>query len=202
MERLLYPFVWLSRIFHCQGFGVQSPADYRFVRYVINEHWPYYQYDELRPTDGWLPRRLGRLYFRLANWRQPRTALIVGDEDCQRETYIQAGCQRTRIMTAESAAVAEDGEASHDAIVWSDIGIVLVAPTVANWQLLFERALEAAGDQTVLVLEDIHRDKAVRTVWERVVSSAAEATITFDLYYCGIILVCKKRSKQHYIVNF
>jgi len=202
MERLLYPFIWLSRIFHCRGFGVQSPTDYRFVRYVINEHWPYYQYDELRPTDGWLPRRLGRLYFRLANWRQPRVTLIVGDEDCRREVYMQAGCRRTRIVTAENFVVPEDEEASFDAIVWSDIGIVLVSPTVANWQLLFERALESAGEQTVLVLENIHRDKAVRTVWERIVSSVAEATITFDLYYCGVILVYKKRSKQHYIVNF
>ena len=33
---------WLRRIKYCRGFGVQSPSAYRFIRYVINEHYPYY----------------------------------------------------------------------------------------------------------------------------------------------------------------
>ena len=47
MQRLRHAFVWLKRIGHCRGFGVQSPTDYWLVRYVINEHWPYYQYASL-----------------------------------------------------------------------------------------------------------------------------------------------------------
>ena len=39
--------VWLSRIHRVWGFGIQSPTDYAFVRYVVNEHWPYYAYEEL-----------------------------------------------------------------------------------------------------------------------------------------------------------
>ena len=67
--------VWMRRMRHSRGFGVQSPYDYRFIRYVINEHWPYYAYDELKEsvTDiDTKTRKLCRLYFRLANWRQPR----------------------------------------------------------------------------------------------------------------------------------
>ena len=37
--------VWLRRIHRSGGFGIQSPKDYAFVRYVVNEHWPYYAYD-------------------------------------------------------------------------------------------------------------------------------------------------------------
>ena len=69
MNRLQQVFVWLSRIHRCRGFGIQSPTDYAFVRYVVNEHWPYYAYD-LLPNDAWLTRKLGKLYFRLANWRR------------------------------------------------------------------------------------------------------------------------------------
>ena len=36
MQRLRHAFVWLMRIGHCRGFGVQSPTDYWLVRYVIN----------------------------------------------------------------------------------------------------------------------------------------------------------------------
>lgn len=39
--------VWLRRAHHSRGFGVQSPSAYSFVRYVINEHYPYYSYDLL-----------------------------------------------------------------------------------------------------------------------------------------------------------
>ena len=39
---------WLRRCGCNRGFGVQSPSAYAFIRYVINEHYPYYAYQELR----------------------------------------------------------------------------------------------------------------------------------------------------------
>ena len=89
MQRLRHAFVWLMRIGHCRGFGVQSPTDYWLVRYVINEHWPYYQYTTLGEGDEWLTRKLGLLYFRIANWLQPH----VIESDGFRQ-YLQAGCQK------------------------------------------------------------------------------------------------------------
>ena len=65
--------VWLSRIHHCRGFGIQSPTDYAFVRYVVNEHWPYYAYDELHE---------GR--------RQP--SVILSDDYHQ---WFHAGCAKS-----------------------------------------------------------------------------------------------------------
>ena len=72
MQRFRHFFVWLKRIGHCRGFGIQSPTDYWLVRYVINEHWPYYQYETLGTDDDWLTQKIGRLYFRIANWLQPK----------------------------------------------------------------------------------------------------------------------------------
>jgi len=86
MNKLFYLLVWLTRIHRCRGGGIQSPTDYAFVRYVVNEHWPYYAYDELTDTD-WLTQKLGRLYFRLANWRQPSEML----SDKYRKYWL-AGC--------------------------------------------------------------------------------------------------------------
>ena len=51
MNQLKRYLVWLGRIHRCGGFGIQSPTDYSFVRYVINEHWPYYAYDSLTDDD-------------------------------------------------------------------------------------------------------------------------------------------------------
>jgi hypothetical protein len=140
MNRLTHIFVWLSRINHCRGFGVQSPTDYRFVRYVVNEHWPYYQYDELGANDKWLKRKLGRLYFRLANWRQPATAVLKDYQD-----YIQAGCHRCRVVSeadkVEMAVVSEEKE--------------------------LQQLLPKCGTQSLLVLDQLYRH---RHLWKEIVN--------------------------------
>ena len=48
---------------------MQSPWAYRFIRYVINEHYPYYSYEDLRLR--WfridvLSRKMAELLFRIA----------------------------------------------------------------------------------------------------------------------------------------
>ena len=171
MDRLTYIFVWLSRIFHCRGFGVQSPTDYRFVRYVVNEHWPYYKYDEIGQGDDWLTRKVGQLCFRLANWRQPHVAIA-----CDYKEYVQAGCEKCRI--------AEDAETV-------ELAVVRTAQDV-------ERLLPRCIDGSLLMLDGLHDNS---TLWQQLVNDS-RATVTFDLYYCGIVLFDSKRAKQHYIINF
>ena len=93
MNNLRRAMIWLSRIGHCRGFCIQSPTDYAFTRYVINEHWSYYAYDQIDSND-WLRRKQGQLCFRLANWRQP--AVIV--DRTNQASYLQAGCRKARIV--------------------------------------------------------------------------------------------------------
>ena len=106
--------VWLSRIHRVWGFGIQSPTDYAFVRYVVNEHWPYYAYEELTDKD-WLTEKLGRLYFRLANWRQPR---VMQEDRYQR--YWQAGCRKTR-FTADVDTVELARIEVEDIMTWNQL---------------------------------------------------------------------------------
>ena len=172
MERLKHFFVWLKRIGHCRGFGIQSPTDYWMVRYVINEHWPYYQYEALGPDDDWLSKKLGRLYFRIANWRQPK----VIESDGRRE-YLQAGCRK-----------AVFGESSELVV------ISINGDSRSRLQHIYNKVCEGM----VLVVEGIRND---RNLWREMVADERTA-VTFDLYYCGIIVFGKRRHKQSYIVNF
>ena len=90
--------VWTGRIGRCRGFGVQSPWAYRMVRYVINEHWPYYAYAPLAaryPQQGVIGRRVCELCLRLANRLQPRRVALYGIDGDAMGGYIQAGCRRT-----------------------------------------------------------------------------------------------------------
>lgn len=172
-------WIWLSRLNCCRGFGIQSPTDYAFVRYVVNEHWPYYAYDELDSlAHNTTERQLGRLYFRLANWRQP--TVMLRD---RYEAWWQAGCRRMRITDTPDEVT--DGP---EAFQLMRIAVEDDADAL----------IQRAGNDSVLVVEGIHRDK-VR--WKHI-QSCARVTITFDLYYCGIVLFDSRRYKHHYRVNF
>jgi len=164
--------IWLSRIHCCRGFGIQSPTDYAFVRYVVNEHWPYYAYDELTDAD-WLVEKLGRLYFRLANWRQPQHLL---KDDYQR--YWQAGCRKTTFVdTLQKVELARLPVDDHE-----------------SWQ----RILSKCDEDSVLVVEGIWQNWRR---WREMVNDE-HVTTAFDLYYCGILLFDKKHYKHHYKINF
>ena len=190
-ELLTASFVWLSRIGHCRGFGIQSPGDYWFVRYVINEHWPYYQYDELGKGDDWLKQKVGRLLFRIANWRQP----MVIDSSAYQE-YLQAGSRKAvlRILDLEdrsmqSKATKPDGQETMDMVVLMPEG---------DCRSRLAYIYNKVKYDSVLIVVDIRKAK---DVWREIVADE-RSIITFDLYYCGIVLFDKKRHKQNYIVNF
>lgn len=172
MQRLWYLFVWLRRITHCRGFGIQSPSDYWLVRYVINEHWPYYSYETLGCGDDWLTQKLGKLYFRIANWRQPE---VIGSDGYR--DYLQAGCRR--------AVFGESSEL---------IRLTMEGDCCRQLTNIYNKVC----DNTVLIVEGIQKNQSL---WRQIVADSRTG-VTFDLYYCGLVLFDKKRHKQNYIINF
>ena len=172
MNQIKRIFIWLRRIHRSYGFGIQSPTDYSFVRYVINEHWPYYAYDSLT-DDDWLVQKLGRLYFRLANWRRPQQMLPDGYIK-----YWEAGCHSTRFT--------------------ADIERVELARLDIEDVNLYELLLPKCNEQSVMVVENIYANWAR---WQDIVRDDRAGT-TFDLYYCGIVFFDKNRYNNHYTINF
>ncbi len=172
MNQLTRCIVWLSRINHCRGFGIQSPTDYAFVRYVVNEHWPYYAYSQFADAD-WLNLKLGMLYFRLANWRQPQKMLADSFQK-----YFQAGCKKT--------------------IFTDDIDTVELARVTIADRNGYETLVQRTDDHSVLVIENIYTDSKR---WRQIVLDK-RVRVSFDLYYCGILFFDKKRYNHHYIINF
>lgn len=178
MNRIQQAWVWTKRLGHCRGFGIQSPADYRFARYVINEHWPYYAYDTIGRHDNWKKRKLGRLYFRLANHLSPNTIInMVGAEQ-----YLSAAVSKALIVTtnehlAESIKV--------------ELAIV---PIQINYPQLFN----LCDRHSVVVFENIYKQPAL---WH-CIQHDPRTVVTFDLYYCGIVFFDNNRSPHNYIVNF
>ena len=122
--------------------------------------------------DDWLTRKLGRLYLRIANWRQPRTI------ECDKyRDYLKAGCKQATFGDSSELVVLQLGGDS-------------------CFQLSY--IYNKVEDNTVLIVEGIQKYK---DLWRQLLANE-RVRVTFDLYYCGIVLFDKKRHKQNYIINF
>ena len=184
MKPLPRILVWFSRIHKCLGFGIQSPTDYDFVRTVVNEYDAYYDYDELQ-TDNWMQQKLGELYFRVTNWRQPATILT---NDYQ--PWFQAGCRSARLspLTSPNSPLTPH---------LSPLNIDLVRIEIEQHQQL-ELLYAHCNQQSVIIVEGIWRDWQT---WHAIEHDTRIGT-TFDLYYCGIVFCDTQRYKHNYRINF
>lgn len=185
---------WLRRIKYCRGFGVQSPSAYRFIRYVINEHYPYYAYDELRKEltrlDS-LTRKRMELYFRVANFRQASLWLDFCERNDVIATYVGRGCHATQVrrITDLRQITADDR-----------IEVLRICPS-AGCEALLEAALQKTDDHTLFIIEDIGYNDTARRMWQKLLESDI-TSVSYDLYYLGIAFFDRKRYKANYVVNF
>lgn len=208
MSRLKMMAVWLSRINHCRGFGVQSPSAYAFIRYVVNEHYPYYAYEDLRKQHADVSDvrlKLCRLYLRLANYAQAAQWLWCGEPGDAERSYVNSGCSHTRQSVADTDSALPTPDAAQPTIAV----IPLSAPDATRRTLALRfvetadearRLSEAPHSKTMLVVEGIGHDAPAADIW-RQLTADSRVSVTFDLYYCGIAFF-DSRYKQDYIVNF
>lgn len=185
---------WLRRIKYCRGFGVQSPSAYRFIRYVINEHYPYYAYDELRkelPRLDSLTRKRMELYFRVANFRQVSLWLDFCERNDVIATYVGRGCHATQVrrITDLQQITADDR-----------IEVLRICPS-AGCEALLEAALQQTDDHTLFIIEDIGYNDTAKRMWQKLLESDL-TSVSYDLYYLGIAFFDRKRYKANYVVNF
>lgn len=185
---------WLRRIKYCRGFGVQSPSAYRFIRYVINEHYPYYAYDELRkelPRLDSLTRKRMELYFRISNYRQASLWLDYIRRDDTIAIYVGRGCNATRVRNIADSQQPVSGD---------KIEVLRICP-IAGCESVLAAALKQADDHTLFIIEDIGYNDTAKRMWQKLLESDL-TSVSYDLYYLGIAFFDRKRYKNNYIVNF
>ena len=192
-------YVWLSRITHCRGFGIQSPSAFAFVCHVVNERAPYYAYTPLKERfshlDG-MQRKRYRLYLRLANHLQPTAIYTVGaSRNEARDAYWQAGCRKAQChhVRLDSATTLP--------FAGKEQQVIVCTPPLSPAHPLYESLLLQAPAGLVWVVEHIHSNRTARRHWQQLVADERTG-VTFDLYNCGIVFFDHLRPKQHYVVNF
>lgn len=200
MQAIRQWWAWLTRIGRSRGFGVQSPSDYRFVRYVVGEHWPYYAYKDLQarwPAGNRRELRLCRLYLRLANYVQPRVCVDLAATSALAARYIGAGCQRTRIVPV---AAAEGTSGLATALDGVEHAWMLRATCFDGCLDFLDLAMSHARRDTLFILEGINSSSEARATW-RWLAADPRTGVTFDLYHCGIAFFDTSRSKCNYKIN-
>lgn len=193
LERL---WIWITRLACCRGFGIQSPSAYSFVRYVVNEHYPYYAYADLAdsfPQLGKRERKLGEFYFRLANFAQAYQWLCCGSMPHWLAHYVQAGCKGTAVVNLEEAELQTGISPEHPLVVH------LLDPLHA--EETYERVLPMLNQKSILVVEGIGCSHHARQLWQKL-RHDLRTGVTFDLHYCGLVFFDTVRPKQHYVINF
>lgn len=189
LEYIQRIWIWLRRISYCRGFGVQSPSDYSFVRYVINEHWPYYAYSSLSsewPDVKGSQLRVAQLYFRVSNFCQADVILDLEPFSEVLTRYLHEGCHHSHLVHS----------------VFQQHGFKLARFNILSfdWNAI-NALLDLADNQSVLLIENIHKNIAARCCWQRIVLDSRTG-VCFDLFDVGIVFFDKKRYKHCYIINF
>lgn len=182
---------WLLRCRYSRGFGIQSPSAYSFVRYVVNEHDPYYAYEQLdeeMKDRSKTFRKLGRLFFRLANYWQPQY-VVMGDYDFA--PYVYAGCQNTLVRMIDDYYFDEE----------SAKALVIVDMEWLSDEDIKNEIFQHASDQLLLVITDIYKTQQTHRLWEEMVADDRSG-VCYDLYLCGIIFFDKSKHKQFFKINF
>lgn len=202
MNQLQRMLVWLRRMSHSRGFGVQSPSAYRFIRYVISEHYPYYAYAELRsrhPYIDWLERKRLELYFRIANYRQADVMLDYSSDSNRLADYVARGSKRTQVvnMTKRNeppSIVSIETEMFHA------VQYVRICP-IEGCEHFLDDVMCHSDANTIMVVEDIATSAVAKRLWQRIVADE-RVSVSYDLYYLGVAFFDVKRHKANYIVNF
>lgn len=208
---------WINRKRHNRGFGIQSPSAFFFVTQVLKERLPYYAYSQLdRATLGkhGLSPKQARELFRITNYRRPTNCITIGSPSaaCAMAAakpsalhYLAATADtlspaiQEMLKEKKCNIMANCNQLTQIFEEAGNIGMLYIAPA-NNIDKIFEAALPYTDARSLIVIEGIHRNKAMRQCWQKIVSESS-TVITYDMHSYGLILFDKERCKQNYTLK-
>ncbi|MGN0221757.1 MAG: hypothetical protein ACI4BA_06520 [Prevotella sp.] len=188
-------FRWIARWRNTCGYGVQSPTDYRFLKYVIRERGEYYAYADLRACTSMSRAALkkGLLFFRIANALQPDVLCDTTCDAGQFVTFFQSGSRKLTIDNDYLASLdAGKGDAQR---------LLLRLSCRDSSYEEISGLLRKLPQSAVVLLEDVRSDAKVRKSYHSLLH-ADEVRVCFDLGTFAILFLTNHRYKQTYYIYF
>lgn len=171
-------------------------------------------------------RKLSQLLFRIAHYYRPATILELGTSLGVSSAYLAMAHPGAKVVTGEgSGAVAEKARANFQQLALNNIqlvqgnfddtlpamlqqlGPVGLAFLDGNHRLeptlrYFEQILSHTGEQSIVILDDIHWSDGMEQAWQQVKEHPA-VTLTIDLFFVGLVFFRKDfKVKQHFSIRF
>ena len=172
------------------------------------------------------PPRLARFLYRLSKFQQPDVIIELGTSLGITSLYLAGAAPDARLITIEgSPSVVEKAAMIHQKSQLKNITIlqgsfdkmlpnVITALRSDNFLLYvdgnhqkdatlryFEWALEQAGENTVMVFDDIHWSEGMEEAWS-VICSNKRVTLTIDMFFMGIVYFKKSYAPEHYKLRY
>lgn len=167
----------------------------------------------------------GRFLFRMARHFQPHVMLELGTSLGMSTSYLAMGNPEGKIITIEGCQeIADMARKNFDYLGLSNISQVTgsfgdVLPDVLQGlgkvDLVFidgnhrekasldyfHQCLQHIGDDSVLILDDIHWSAAMEKAW-KVIQDHPSVTVTIDLFRMGLVFFRQGLSKEDFILHF
>ncbi|WP_024998466.1 hypothetical protein [Prevotella falsenii] len=188
--------VWLQRMKHIQGFGIQSPSAFSFDRKVINDHTFYPVYAELKRAGNALTaieRKKARLLYRINRFAEADRFCFYPTKLPAYESYIKAACEKTLIEEAKTLCEASEGTASCESAIY-------FLTVSEHCQTFYDTLRTTINAQSFIIVDGIKRNAETKAFWQQIVDDE-RVSFSFDLYHIGIAFF-DKRPKQNHIINF
>lgn len=172
------------------------------------------------------PKKYSLLLHKIATYYKPSEILEMGTSLGITTCYLAASNNNTKVVTMEGApSVASKAKNTFSRLGMSNVemiegdfdetlpsylksidqlGIAYVdgnhryAPTI-NY---FKQLLEKAGDQSIIIFDDIHWSKEMEKAWEEI-KQDAQVTLTIDLFFIGLVFVRQaQKEKEHFVIRY
>ena len=172
------------------------------------------------------PRKLAQLLFRVVNHYQPKNILELGTSLGISTGYLAMGNCRSTVYTCEGApgiartarknftelelaniAITEGNFDDTLPSLLAQIGTVDLAfvdgnhrkaPTLKYFEAIFEKA----GENSILIFDDIHWSAEMEEAWT-IIKQHPGVLLTIDLFFLGFVFLSKEfKAKQDFVIRF
>ena len=185
---------WLHRFRKRCGYGIHSPYAFAFVTGVVYEKGNYYAYEQLArelSASCWREKDI-RLLFRVANFSEARSALLVGACLPEVVAAFRAARPQSKVVETDDA----------DLVAFKDekFDFCYVSSTQLSEQIACQLP-SLATPCAVMVLQGIHLSRKTKAAWQ-VLQSNRRVRVTFDLYDFGIACFEPRLNKENFTINY
>lgn len=172
------------------------------------------------------PKKYSQLLFKLVNYFSPLVIVELGTSLGITTAYLASANQNSSVVTMEgSTAIASKARANFKQLSINNIQVVegnlditlnntlaqlpqidfafldgnhLYEPTIRY----FEQVLLKSNENTVIVLNYIHRSKEMESAWAHV-QQHPSVRLTIDLFNIGLVFFRKEKlAKQHFLIRY